>query len=168
MFGLRPIATALVVFSLSCADEIIFVENAPPEIEILETCYEDGLPMIRIKLTDQEMDAVDLSIRRGASMDAPWLFPGARGVGLVGLATASNGRTHSIHWGPCPEMSGPCALPSAVTALEPGFVAACSCAEPPSDTPFPADTLVFVAADASGETRLTMSDEVFSEAPCGP
>ena len=168
MFGLRPTACVLVFVCFACADKMIIVENAPPEIEVLETCYDEGLPMIRIKLSDQESDVVDLGIRGGESGDASWILPGPRGVGLVGLATSPTGRTHLIQWGPCPTSDGPCSLPSAVTALEPEFVGDCQCANPPTDGTFPSSSLRLMGADGAGEARVTIDTAVFSEAPCAP
>ncbi len=166
MTDLRPLLSALFLAVIGCGDESIRVTNAVPQVTALDTCYEDDRPMIRLSIADLESDPVDLALRVGDESSAAWLFPGSRGVGLVGLATRPNGQNHTIHWGPCPEMPTSCLLPIAVTDLEPEFISTCECAQPPSDGPFPSQALTLVVQDQSGYAEIELNSDLFSGAPC--
>ena len=123
-----------VPFLIIGCGEVINVQNRAPSIAEVDVCAEGGDIFWNVRLADPEGDPTDIAIILDVSKEdeeitatsrQATMAPGPQGVGLVGLTTDDETRTHRIQWAVCDSSSAKCALTAQIIDL--GGSEACAC-----------------------------------------
>ncbi len=119
---------------LSGCDEVINVENRPPQIKDIELCRDGADIFWQFTLSDPEEDPTDVALIIKSSAkesgirpteSAATIAPGPKGDGLVGIYSGPDASLHRIQWAYCSPDGEPCRLTASIRSLTDSDL--CSC-----------------------------------------